>query len=577
MSMPGYSQAVGDFRRARRRAALRSVFARWAGNSPRLLSYEDVRRKLKARETAKIELKEIPLDAIVGSVGRYDDFTRGFLPRRDSSEGRWAGVKVAVTGLGGLPPIEVYQIGDAYFVLDGNHRVSVARDVGASQIEAYVRKMDTKVPLSPDIQPDDLLIKAEYAEFLDRTSFDEIAPQIDLTVTLPGRYPVLLDQISAHQDHLNKTEDRKVSLREAAAAWVQQVYAPTVEVIRQQGLLRDFPGRTETDLYVWMSQHTADLERELGWEVKRESVASNLAAQSSPRLIRRFSRAKKKVFDALTPDPLDSGPAPGIWRRDQLGVRGRENLAANILVAVSGEEHSWSAVDQALIVAQREGARLQGLHVVKSEDQVEGEKAKAVRVEFERRTDEVGVSGRLAVEVGGVARKICERARWSDFVVVHLAHPPGTRTIARLGSGFRTMILRCPTPILAVPRSISPMNHAILAYDGSRKAKEALYLSTYLASRWNISLVIVSVAEAKRVTEETLREAQSYAERHDVTPVVVSKKGDVAEAVLQTANETKSDFTVIGGYGHSPVIEAALGSAIDHILRESDRPVLICR
>lgn len=577
MSMAGYSQAVGDFRRARRRAALRSVFARWAGNSPRLLSYEDVRRKLKARETAKIELKEIPLDAIVGSVGRYDDFTRGFLPRRDSSEGRWAGVKVAVTGLGGLPPIEVYQIGDAYFVLDGNHRVSVARDVGASQIEAYVRKMDTKVPLSPDIQPDDLLIKAEYAEFLDRTSFDEIAPQIDLTVTLPGRYPVLLDQISAHQDHLNKTEDRKVSLREAAAAWVQQVYAPTVEVIRQQGLLRDFSGRTETDLYVWMSQHTADLERELGWEVKRESVASNLAAQSSPRLIRRFSRAKKKVFDALTPDPLDSGPAPGIWRRDQLGVRGRENLAANILVAVSGEEHSWSAVDQALIVAQREGARLQGLHVVKSEDQVEGEKAKAVRVEFERRTDEVGVSGRLAVEVGGVARKICERARWSDFVVVHLAHPPGTRTIARLGSGFRTMILRCPTPILAVPRSISPMNHAILAYDGSRKAKEALYLSTYLASRWNISLVIVSVAEAKRVTEETLREAQSYAERHDVTPVVVSKKGDVAEAVLQTANETKSDFTVIGGYGHSPVIEAALGSAIDHILRESDRPVLICR
>lgn len=577
MSMPGYSQAVGDFRRARRRAALRSVFARWAGNSPRLLSYEDVRRKLKARETAKIELKEIPLDAIVGSVGRYDDFTRGFLPRRDSSEGRWAGVKVAVTGLGGLPPIEVYQIGDAYFVLDGNHRVSVARDVGASQIEAYVRKMDTKVPLSPDIQPDDLLIKAEYAEFLDRTSFDEIAPQIDLTVTLPGRYPVLLDQISAHQDHLNKTEDRKVSLREAAAAWVQQVYAPTVEVIRQQGLLRDFSGRTETDLYVWMSQHTADLERELGWEVKRESVASNLAAQSSPRLIRRFSRAKKKVFDALTPDPLDSGPAPGIWRRDQLGVRGRENLAANILVAVSGEDHSWSAVDQALIVAQREGARLQGLHVVKSEDQVEGEKAKAVRVEFERRTDEVGVSGRLAVEVGGVARKICERARWSDFVVVHLAHPPGTRTIARLGSGFRTMILRCPTPILAVPRSISPMNHAILAYDGSRKAKEALYLSTYLASRWNISLVIVSVAEAKRVTEETLREAQSYAERHDVTPVVVSKKGDVAEAVLQTANETKSDFTVIGGYGHSPVIEAALGSAIDHILRESDRPVLICR
>jgi nucleotide-binding universal stress UspA family protein len=532
---------------------------------------------LKAKETSKSELKEIPLDAIVGSVGRYDDFTRGFLPRRDSDEGRWAGVKVAVTELGGLSPIEVYQIGEAYFVLDGNHRVSVARDVGASQIEAYVRQVRTKVPLSPDIQPDDLIVKAEYAEFLDRTSIDEIAPQADMTVTSPGRYPVLQDQITAHQDHLDKTEHRQASLREAAEAWYQQVYLPTVEVIRRQGLLRDFPGRTETDLYVWMSQHRADLERELGWEVKQESVASDLAAQSSPRLIRRFSRARQKLINALTPDPLVAGPAPGIWRRGQLNVRGRENLAADILVAVSGAEHSWSAVEQALIVAQREGARLQGLHVVKSEKQVGGEKAKSVRVEFERRSDEAGVSGRLAVEVGGVARKICERARWTDLVVVNLAHPPGTRPTARLGSGFRTMILRCPTPILAVPWSISPMNHAILAYDGSPKAKEALYLSTYLASRWNISLVIVSVTEAKRVTDETLREAQSYAERHEVMPALVGKSGDVAEAVLQTANERKCDFFVVGGYGNSPIIEAALGSAVDHILRESDRPVLICR
>ncbi len=139
------------------------------------------------------------------------------------------------------------------------------------------------------------------------------------------------------------------------------------------------------------------------------------------------------------------------------------------------------------------------------------------------------------------------------------------------------MILRCPTPILAVPGSTSPMDHAILAYDGSPKAKEALYLSTYLASRWNISLVIVSVTEAKRVTDETLREAQSYAERHEVKPTLVGKSGDVAKAIRQTAEERKCDFFVMGGYGHSPIVEAALGSAVDHILQESDKPVLICR
>ncbi len=101
--------------------------------------------------------------------------------------------------------------------------------------------------------------------------------------------------------------------------------------------------------------------------------------------------------------------------------------------------------------------------------------------------------------------------------------------------------------------------------------------ATYLASRWNISLSIVSVMEAGRVADSTLREAQSYAERHEVTPALISKRGDVAEAVLQTANERKCDFFVVGGYGNSPIIEAALGSAVDHILRESDRPVLICR
>ena len=85
------------------------------------------------------------------------------MPRQDSDSGRWAGVKVAVTELGGLPPIEVYQIGEVYFVLDGNHRVSVAREVGARHIEAYVRQVTTKVPLSPDTEPDELIIKAELA------------------------------------------------------------------------------------------------------------------------------------------------------------------------------------------------------------------------------------------------------------------------------------------------------------------------------------------------------------------------------------------------------------------------------
>jgi len=83
-----YSRAITDFQNARRRADVQQLFAQLRGNSAHLFSYDDIRKKLKAVETGRIERREIRLDAIVGSVGRYNDFTRDFLPRLDSDAGR---------------------------------------------------------------------------------------------------------------------------------------------------------------------------------------------------------------------------------------------------------------------------------------------------------------------------------------------------------------------------------------------------------------------------------------------------------------------------------------------------------
>ncbi|RLC75127.1 MAG: universal stress protein, partial [Chloroflexi bacterium] len=86
------SPAIQDFHRARNQAKLQQIVARLTGKPSDLLSYEEVRRKLKARASGTRTLKTIPLDAIVGSVGRYNDFTRTFLPRQDSDKERWARV-----------------------------------------------------------------------------------------------------------------------------------------------------------------------------------------------------------------------------------------------------------------------------------------------------------------------------------------------------------------------------------------------------------------------------------------------------------------------------------------------------
>ncbi|MBV7333488.1 universal stress protein [Chloroflexi bacterium TSY] len=574
---PTTQSAVLDFRRARRWANLEEMMARLTGKSSDLLSYDDVRQKLRARGGTSRGLQDIALDAIVGSVGRYTDFTRSFLPRQSTNSRRWANVKQATTDATGVPPIEVYQIDSVYFVLDGNHRVSVARQLKAKTIQAYVTEVYTKVPLTPDDQPDDLILKTQYAEFLEEIRLDKLRPDADLTTTAPGNYDLLLEQIDAHRRTMIAEEGREMPASTAVCHWYDEVYLPIVQIMREQAILREFPGRTETDLYVWLIKHTDALQEELGWEIEHRKIVSRLATEISPTQRRVAARVRARVVDALTPDPLESGPPVGEWRKEQTTARRDERLTSDILVPINGNADGWAALDQATAVAQREEARLRGLYVVASTPQIDSPKSQAVRDEFMRRCEMVGIEGELAIESGGIARTICERARWTDLVVVNLSRPPGLRPIARLRSGFRTMLLRCSTPVLVVPGIVSSIDRALLAYDGSPKADEALFLATYLAEQWSIPLVVVTVDDHEAIGSEALDSAQQYLNRHNVITTIEEKSGPVADAIFETANAHRSNLIVMGGYGFNAVLQAVLGSTVDQVLRNARQPVLVCR
>jgi len=568
--------AVYDFRQARRQAAIQEILARLTGHSIDLLSFEDIREKLEIRGGTFRGLHEIPLDAIVGSVGRYKEFTRTFLPRQDRNVERWAGVRAATLDLSGLPPIEVYQIGEVYFVLDGNHRVSVARNLGATHIQAYVVEFETKVPLSPDDQPDDIIIKAEYANFLERTRLDDLRPGAGMRVTAPGRYRELETDIEAHRFLLGQNQDREIPWAEAVCHWYDNVYLPVISAIRTHGILHEFPGRTETDLYLWLIRHRAALEKRLGWHIDTGKAASDLAATYSPKAQRIVSRVEGKLVDALLPASLDTGPPPGQWRRGRLAARPDDRLFTDIMVTVSQEPYSWQAFEQAQIIARREGGRLLGLYVVSSDDQVESDPTRAIRAEFEQRCQTGGVPGTLSVEVGQIARKIIERGRWVDLVVMRLAHPPGVQPLDRLSSGFWAVLHRCPRPVLAVPGLASNLEPVLLAYDGSPKAQEGLYVAAYLAGQWSIPLVVITVLEKER-GQEHLSKAQTYLEAQGVMATFVSKQGPVAETIMTTANEHRCQLIILGGFGAGPVWDVVLGSVVDQVLCESNQPMLICR
>lgn len=562
--------AVEDFKRARRRAAMRELIARFTGQPSDLLSYEDVRQKLRAHPSGRRELHDIPLDAIVGSVGRYGDYTRDFLPRKDSDAPRWVGVRRAIESGHGVPPIDVYQIGDAYFVIDGNHRVSVARETGATHIQAYVTEVRTRVPFTPGDSPDALISKAEYADFLDSTRLGDLRPDADLSVTAPGQYGFLLSQISAERDKLS-AGGQPADMAAAATRWYDTVYMPVVQTIREQGALHEFPGRTETDLYIWVAQHLAALHESLGWHVEPKAALTDLASQQSPR------GPVARLRELVLPDTLEAGPAPGAWRHERGMNSYGERLVSDLLVAVSGEEAGWNALGQALLVARRERARLLGLHVVPTEAARYSPAAQALRAEFERRCTEAGVAGQFAIDVGTVTRQICERARLADLVVVSLSYPPGAEPLARLRSGFRTLLQRCPRPILAAPVPAMPIASALLPYDGSPKAEEALFAATYLALSWKIGLTVLTVSDGQETTEATQQRARDYLERHGVQANYVLAEGAAGALISETARERRCDMVVIGSYGFNPLLEIMLGSSVDQVLRESRVPVLLCR
>jgi nucleotide-binding universal stress UspA family protein len=577
--MSGYEQAIEDFKRARRKAGTEEILARLRGKSASLLRYEEVRQRLLATESHEKYLEEIPLDAIVGSVNRYTDFTRSFLPRKESDQYRWAQVKLALEDMRNFPPILAYKIGDAYFVLDGHHRVSIARDLGAKTIMGYVTPVITKVALQPDDQPDDLILKTERASFLEKTRFDEVRPKDDLTVTVVGQYQKLLEHINVHRYYMGLNRKSPVSMVDAVNHWFEAYYLPIVQVIRERNLLRDFPGRTETDLYIWISEHQTVLKEGLGWDISTQSAVQDFRWRfgRSPALV--LSRSFYWLRDWLLPDELEGGPEPGEWRKERLEDH-QNSIFRSILITVPGYGYKgWAALNMAISFARREGAWLGGLHVVGKESELRSDRVRELGDAFASRLNEADIPGKMVTEVGKVAQKIWQRSRWTDLVVIKLAYPPPLSFLPRLNSGLRQLIQRCPTPILAVPEGSEKLNHLLLAFDNSPKAREALYLSAYLAGRWKMTLTVVTVEKNDQPDqmEESGRVAREYLENLGINANFLNLCCRPAEAILQTVQNEEVDLIIMGGYSAKPLKELFTGSTVDQVLRKTTIPVLICR
>jgi hypothetical protein len=248
-------RAQADFNAARTKAFFRDLVALVTGRRNSLLSYDQVREKLRIGGPIYRGVQTVPLDKIVGSVNRYKDFDRAFLPTQRHTATRWQRVSRAWYQEVSLPPIVLYKVGEIYFVVDGNHRVSVAREQGQTDIDAEVRECYVKVPVTRDLEPDDLEELGAKVLFLERTDLDRLRPQADITVSILGGYDRMLEHIAVHRYFMGLDFQRDVSENEAVEHWYDTVYLPVVNVIRASGVMKAFPRRTEADFYLWVMDH----------------------------------------------------------------------------------------------------------------------------------------------------------------------------------------------------------------------------------------------------------------------------------------------------------------------------------
>jgi hypothetical protein len=292
--MPGSSINISnqEFESAIFVSLLKNLKYLLVGRNNELLSFEKIKKGFGLYKRNNLGIKPVAVADIIGSMDRYNDFDRYFLPKKAHLQRRWAQIHNLLLRDVILPPVKLYKVGKIYFVLDGNHRVSVSKKMGVKYIDAEVIEFITDVEIAPDMDPKDIFILIERENFLNLTGLKVNRPDIKTRVTAPGQYDILLTQIDKFLVQLNeniKENEKLLTFEEVSLTWYDSIYLPAIETIKNYGILEKFPNRTKTDLYIWINEHKRYLSLKYGREVVIKFAAKDIMLRYSKNPFRRFA------------------------------------------------------------------------------------------------------------------------------------------------------------------------------------------------------------------------------------------------------------------------------------------------
>ncbi len=567
-----YRRALEDFKWARSKAAMQRFWASIRGESLDLLPYAEISSKLRAVSQSNLGLQDVPLKQIVGSVGRTDDFDRNFNPLRDYDQHRWASVKTAMISpmSKGLPPVHLYKIGEMYFVLDGNHRVSIAKEIGTKSIEAYVTEVKTKVSVDASLTPQELVGKAAYADFLEDTQVDSSLPGINLNLNFLQNYNLLKEHIAVHQYYMGIERNAPVPHAEAVKHWYDFVYQPVINAIENAGLANIYVDMTLTDLYLYVLDQQTSLQQELGLNVSTENTIDFVAMKDGklPEIEAAKANIMKKEavgqFMDAEASACGTGPANDCLFRD-------------ILVGIGEFDPEWIGLTQAMLVNRCPGGQIRGLHVSPTNNDQTPSESEQLQDEFNQRLSQAGMTGKFSVISGEVTRKLKEQSLLSDLLVLKLRYAPSGGLFDRTGSGIAQLIQQGHRPILLVKEKALAIEHVLLLYDGQPKSKEALYVAVYCALKMKIHLDVLTIQNSAAGMEAQINFAREYLAKFGIAYGYRIVKGEeFVSAVLAEIERVKPSTLMAGGYNGTSWIGRMFGTSLDALLGVVDIPTLIC-
>lgn len=284
------------YRRAQRNRILDTV----RGRSHALLPFDAVSARLSVRQHIDYGVQTVRLDQIVGTVGKLTDFDRRFQPARAEVEERWVRVEHALRDGVSLPPIELYRIGDIYFVVDGHHRVSVAREQGFLDLEARVIGLVVDVPLASSLTMGDLDGVEQQSDFYAWTNLRQLRPDATIETTRLNTYLDLIVDINRHRARLREERGVDVAAGEAVGDWYDRRYLPVVTLIRERRLLATMPNRTEADLFICLVSFQQHLGEQTGCFCTLEDTL-DVYVGYVPASSRPWGRLGRRVLHILPP------------------------------------------------------------------------------------------------------------------------------------------------------------------------------------------------------------------------------------------------------------------------------------